>query len=62
MKAPLQQVCTQLLSDSVTKVQWTMSGNMNYPFNIMGLFMNMEKNLGTDFEKGLIGLKGILEK
>lgn len=53
---------TTTISDSVTDVKWTMSGHMAYPSNAMLLFMNMEKQLGTDFEVGLKSLKGILEK
>jgi hypothetical protein len=35
---------------------------MNYPANVMLLFMNMEKMVGGDLEKGLQNLKTILEK
>ncbi|MFC0181067.1 SRPBCC family protein [Pseudarcicella hirudinis] len=53
---------TQSISDNQTKVTWSMSGNMPYPMNLMLLFMNMEKQIGGDFETGLNNLKGILEK
>ncbi len=55
-------ISTQAVSDSITNVSWTMTGHMGYPSNVMLLFMNMEKNLGGDFETGLKNLKGILEK
>jgi uncharacterized membrane protein len=45
-----------------TKVVWNMSGNMPYPFNLMGLFMNMDEEIGKDFETGLSNLKTILEE
>lgn len=35
---------------------------MNYPFNLMGLFMNMEKMIGDDFQTGFNNLKTVLEK
>jgi hypothetical protein len=35
---------------------------MPYPFNLMGLFMDMEETLGQDLEKGLKNLKRVLEK
>ena len=37
-------------------------GKMNYPMNLMLLFMNMDKMIGKDFESGLKNLKTILEK
>lgn len=48
--------------ENQTKVQWTFDGKMKYPMNLMLLFMNMEKMIGNDFEKGLKNLKNLLEK
>ena len=45
-----------------TKVKWGFNGNMTYPFNIMRLFMDMEKMIGDDFSTGLNNLKARLEK
>lgn len=45
-----------------TKVQWGFNGKMNYPMNIMLLFMNMENMIGKDLSGGLANLKNILEK
>jgi len=45
-----------------TKVKWGFSSKMNYPLNIMLLFMNMDKLLGNDIEISLGNLKAILEK
>lgn len=42
-------------------VTWAMKGEMPFPLNAMQLFMNMEKILGADFEKGLGYLKKQLE-
>ncbi|MFZ4261278.1 SRPBCC family protein [Sphingobacterium sp. HJSM2_6] len=41
-----------------TQVQWEIDGKIPYPFNIMSLFYDMNK----DFVEGLERLKGILEK
>ncbi len=45
-----------------TKVKWGFSGQMNYPMNLMLLFMDFEKMVGDDFEEGLRKLKIQLEK
>lgn len=45
-----------------TEVTWYMEGEMPYPWNIMGLFFNMEDALGKDFEKGLEKLKNSVEE
>jgi hypothetical protein len=44
-----------------TKVTWGFSGDNKVPFNVMMLFMNMDKAVGNDFEEGLGDLKKILE-
>jgi uncharacterized protein YndB with AHSA1/START domain len=49
-------------SNEQTLVHWEFTGKMNFPANLMMLFMNMEKMVGNDFEKGLQNLKTILEK
>lgn len=57
------QAFVKLESESgATKVTWGMSGSMPYPFNIMILFMNMEKMMGKDFDNGLNKLKRLVEK
>lgn len=45
-----------------TTVKWGYMGQMNYPFNFIRLFVNMEDMIGKDFETGLTNLKNILEK
>lgn len=40
-----------------SKVTWTMKGKSPFPFNVFGLFMNMDEMIGNDFEKGLGSLK-----
>lgn len=44
-----------------TVVTWSMSGQKNFGAKAAGLFMNMDKIVGGDFEKGLMQLKGIAE-
>jgi Polyketide cyclase / dehydrase and lipid transport len=53
---------TAAVNDSTTKVSWGFKSQMAWPMNITKLFMNMEKMLGDDYEKGLANLKGVLEK
>jgi len=44
-----------------TTVTWTMSGDKNFIAKAFGIFMNMDKMVGGDFEKGLAQLKLIVE-
>ena len=45
-----------------TKVSWGFYGKNPFPWNIMMLFMNMDKMIGKDFERGLEKLKELAEK
>ena len=42
-------------------VTWAMDGNHNFIGKAFGLFMDMDKMLGTDIEKGLAQLKTVAE-
>jgi hypothetical protein len=44
-----------------TNLTWTMYGPMNFMSKAMCLFMDMDKMVGTDFEKGLAGIKTVVE-
>ncbi len=55
-------ITTQNIEANTTRVSWGISGQMPYPTNLMGLFIDMEAQLGSDLEKGLKNLKRILEK
>lgn len=44
-----------------TAVTWTMSGKQPFFGKIMCTFMDMDKMVGADFEKGLAGIKAISE-
>jgi len=53
---------TESVNDNSTKVSWGFESQMNYPMNVMKLFMNMEKAIGDDFSVGLNNLKALMEK
>lgn len=62
MKATnLAYMITESSIDGQTVVRWGFTGHMNYPVNLMLLFVNMDKAIGKDFEQGLSNLKVILE-
>ncbi len=44
-----------------TLISWTMQGHSNFVFKAIGLVMNMDKAVGSDFERGLARLKAHLE-
>lgn len=44
-----------------TLVTWTMTGKNNFMAKAMHLFMNMDKMVGGDFEKGLASMKALVE-
>lgn len=52
---------TEVVSESQTKVKWGFSGHINYPMNLMLLFMDIEKMIGDDLQTGLTNLKSKLE-
>lgn len=53
---------TEASGDNQTKVKWGFTGSMPRPLNIMCLVIDMDKEVGKDFEEGLTSLKTILEK
>jgi hypothetical protein len=53
---------TDSVSPDQTRVTWQFDSRMNYPMNLMLLFMNMDKMVGKDLAKGLDNLKQVLEK
>lgn len=52
---------TEPVAGNGTKVKWGFDSRMPYPFNIMRLFVNMDKMIGDDFQTGLNNLKAKLE-
>ncbi|WP_339704955.1 SRPBCC family protein [uncultured Kriegella sp.] len=53
---------TQSLSDEKTEVKWGFNGHMDYPMNLMLLFMDFEGMIGDDLATGLQNLKENLEE
>lgn len=47
--------------DGQTLVTWSMTGKNNFFFKVFGLFMDCDTMVGKDFEKGLAGLKSVVE-
>lgn len=47
--------------DGGTVVTWAMFGENNFVAKGMGLFMNMDKMIGNDFEQGLADMKALAE-
>jgi uncharacterized protein YndB with AHSA1/START domain len=48
-------------TDSGTHVSWTMTGKHNFIQKAFCMFMNMDKMIGGDFEKGLEAMKSAAE-
>jgi hypothetical protein len=44
-----------------TAVTWSMTGRNNFVGKAICLFMNMDKMVGTEFEKGLAQIKSVVE-
>jgi hypothetical protein len=44
-----------------TAVKWTMDGDNTFMGKAFGLFMNMDKTVGGDFERGLAQMKAVAE-
>jgi uncharacterized protein YndB with AHSA1/START domain len=44
-----------------TAVTWSMTGKNNFFFKVFGLFMDCDKMVGKDFEKGLAAMKSVVE-
>lgn len=53
---------TEAAGDNQTKVRWGFSGSMPRPMNLLLLVMDMDKEVGKDFDDGLSSLKAIMEK
>lgn len=46
---------------SNTQITWTMSGENNFLSKAFCMFMDMDKMVGGDFEKGLASMKAVVE-
>ncbi len=47
---------------NATDVTWAMHGRSPYIAKVMGIFFNMDRMVGKDFETGLANLKAVVEK
>ena len=47
---------------AATDVTWAMRGASPFMFKLMGLFVDMDKMIGRDFEAGLAQMKAVAEK
>jgi hypothetical protein len=45
-----------------TAVTWSLTGTRSFMFKAIGLFMNMDRMVGGQFEEGLAQLKSVAEK
>ena len=48
--------------NDATRVLWVMHGPQSFLSKLMGIFMNMDRMIGNDFEAGLASLKALAEK
>ncbi|MCB9251210.1 MAG: SRPBCC family protein [Flavobacteriales bacterium] len=53
---------TSSAEEGKTNVKWGFKGHMDYPMNMMLLFMDFEKMIGDDLQTGLNNLKTVMEK
>lgn len=62
---PYEDVCTTEIAFAPqgerTEVTWSMFGRHNFMSKACCLFMDMDKMIGGDFEKGLVSIKEIVE-
>jgi uncharacterized protein YndB with AHSA1/START domain len=61
MKAHNQVDFTLTPTGDGTRVEWAMSGPLNFVMRMMSRFWSMDKMVGRDFEKGLAQLKRVAE-
>lgn len=45
-----------------TEITWAMDGPSSFITKVMGVFLNLDKMIGTDFETGLANLKRLTEQ
>jgi len=53
---------TMLPKGELTEVTWDMQGRASYLSKLIGVFINMDRMVGKDFEAGLANLKSAAEK
>jgi len=53
---------TEAVDSANTKVKWGFKSSIPYPFNVVRIFMNMEKMMGKELEASLQNMKADIEK
>ncbi len=53
---------TESITDTSTKVKWGFSGHLDYPMNLMLVFIDFEQMIGDDLQTGLDNLKKLHEQ
>lgn len=53
---------TETLSPDSTRLKWVYNSGMNWPANLVLLFMDMEKVIGPDLTETMLNIKTVLEK
>jgi hypothetical protein len=48
-------------AEAGTKVRWSVSGERNFFFKLIGVFVSCDEMVGGEFEKGLRNLKRMVE-
>lgn len=61
MRASHEAVFTFIPEGGATRVTWAMTGARPLLMKLMGLFVNFDRMIGRDFEKGLAKLKAAAE-
>ncbi len=65
-KAPIEAsnsaVFTLTPKGETTDVEWTMTGKQPYFGKIVGIFLDIDRMVGGDFDKGLVAMKAEAEK
>ena len=54
-------ITTEATGSNTTRVRWGFTGSMPRPMNLFMLVIDMDKEVGKDFDEGLSNLKRILE-
>ncbi|MGQ3052675.1 MAG: SRPBCC family protein [Roseateles sp.] len=55
------ELALQPTADGATEVRWTMRGPASFVTKLMGVFIDMDKRVGSDFEDGLQNLRRLAE-
>ena len=57
----MAQVTLAQINSEETLVKWSVDGHNSFAFRLFGAFVNVDKMVGSEFEKGLLKLKKIAE-